>query len=113
MAEWGLHLEPVFPEVVEKIIASPAPELERSFLYYELPETKLPERYPTPVARLLLYLLQKSTAPIYDFDRIDNLFQQLILGSVDRHILLDICDALGKIGYEGANRLRKLIPPAN
>jgi hypothetical protein len=113
MAEWSLHLEPVFPEVVEKITSSLAPQLERSFIYYELPETELPELYPTPVARLLLYLLRESTAPIYDYDRIDNVFEQLILGSVDRHILLDICDALAKGGYEGANRLRKLIPTAD
>ncbi len=113
MAEWSLHLEPVFPEVVEKIIDSPAPHLEHSFIYYELPQTELPKLYPTPVARLLLYLLRESTAPIYDYDRIDNVFEQLILGSVDRHILLDICDALAKGGYEGANRLRKLIPTAD
>lgn len=111
MAEWSLYLEPVFPEVVEKITSGPAPDLERSFIYYELPETKLPELYPTPVARLLLFLLRESIAPIYDYDRIDKLFEQLALGSVDRHVLLDICEALAKRGYEGATRLRKLIPP--
>ena len=110
MAEWSLHLEPVFPEVVKKIFASPAPQLERSFIYYELPDTKLSEQYPSEAAQLILFLLRKSTAPIYDFDRIDRIFEQFISGRVRRVLLLEICDELARLGYAGASRLRKLTP---
>lgn len=110
MVEWCLNLEPVFPEVVDKISNSPPPQLEHSFIYYELPETELPKIYPTPVARLLLDLLRRSSAPIYDYDRIDKVFDQLILGNVDRRTLLDICDTLAAQGYDGASRLKNLIP---
>lgn len=71
MTEWCLYLEPVFPVVVDKICSGPSPLLENSFLYYELPDTALPDSYPASVAKLILFLLQKSTAPIYDFDRLD------------------------------------------
>jgi hypothetical protein len=56
--------------------------------------------------------LRESTTPIYDFDRIDNLFEQLVAGGADHQILLDICEALAKLGYDGASRLSNLIPQA-
>jgi hypothetical protein len=109
MVEWSLHLEPVFPEVVEKICGGPPPEMKRSFLYYELPDTPLPGRFPQPVAQLILFLLQKNSAPIYDFDRIDKVFEQLATSNVDTPILLEICNELATLGYAGAGRLRALI----
>jgi hypothetical protein len=33
MVEWAVFSHSVFPEVVEKIISSPAPSLENTFLY--------------------------------------------------------------------------------
>ncbi|MCU1253826.1 MAG: hypothetical protein JWM83_125 [Candidatus Angelobacter sp.] len=109
MAEWSIHLEPVFPEAVDKICNGPSPELKNSFLYYELPDTVLPERYPQAVAQLILFLLQENAAPIYDFDRMDRVFEKLVDGKVDRHLLIAICDQLARVGYEGAKRLRALI----
>jgi hypothetical protein len=109
MAEWSLHLEPVFPEAVEKICGGPSMELQHSFLYYELADTALPEQHPHSVARLLLFLLQKSTAEIYDFDRIDRVFEKIATSNVDTRILLRICNELAKLGYAGASRLRGLI----
>ena len=112
MSEWSLHLEPVFPEVVQKICdsSSPSPSLKNSLLCWELPDTELPERHPQSVAQLLLYLLQKSTAIIYDFDRIDRVFEKLAALNIDRQILLGICNELAKKGHVGAARLRTLIP---
>jgi len=110
MMEWSLRLEPVFPDVVEKICGSTPPELKHSLLYFQIPETALPKRYPHSVAQLMLYLLRKSTAPIYDFDRVDDTFEQLVGGAVDARLLVEICDELAKVGHPGAARLRALIP---
>ena len=110
MTEWCLHLEPVFPLVVDKIIKSPPPELKYAMLYYELPETGIPEKHPKATAELILFLLKESNAPIYDFDRIDQVFKTLIQARMGRNILFQICDELARVGHAGASKLKELIP---
>ena len=109
MAEWSAHLEPVFPEAVEYGLLTPVPDLKNSFLHTDLSESSLPSRYPTAVAKLVLYLLKNATSLPWDTRWIEPLVTQLASISEARVTVGLICEELARLGVANAGRLRSLL----
>jgi hypothetical protein len=106
MVEWSPHLGPALPEAVDRILSSPIPIDNHSFIYREVAETDYPERYPEPVARLTLHLLRVDFGSSFDFDQVDTIVRRLATSKVDKPHLLKICEELARLGYLGASSLR-------
>jgi hypothetical protein len=106
MILWTLSLDSIFPEVVQKICAMQAPNLEHTVLYYQLVEKGFARRYPIDLARLLLHLLTNATEPFLHCDRVANLVGAIIATPVPRAELTQICEHLARLGCEQAIHLQ-------
>ena len=105
MVEWGIHLGPEFPDVVEIICSSPAFELGDSFLFRELADTQLPEKHPSPVSALLLVVLKNTQRAFYDLDRVEGIVRRIAPLHAPMDKLKGICNELAKLGYPVAGAL--------
>ena len=65
MVYWALEMPSVFPEVVDKICGSPAPDMKDRSFYQSLLEKKFIQNHPTEVTRLLLHILPHTSEPFY------------------------------------------------
>ncbi|MEH6917590.1 DUF4020 domain-containing protein, partial [Priestia megaterium] len=88
MFHWSLQLEPVFDEVVYKILRSPVPALEYTSFYKELEESKLVEKFPEQVIDLLNYLLSATVDPFYHCSTLENIVSKLKLAINGKEELL-------------------------
>lgn len=104
MAHWSLCLEAVFPEVVEKVCAGPAPNLENHLLYFDLVNTQLPEKYPEPFVRLLAFLLQAEKI-LYDFEKPVELVRRAAKRITNKSLLRPVCEQLAALRYPDAGQL--------
>lgn len=109
MAEWSNHLEPVFPEVVEKLVLTPVPNMKNSFLLTELSESNLPKRYPQPTAAVVLHVLKSANSLPWDTRWVNPLFQSLSPSAEAKTDLRLICEELGRLGYADAIRMKRLL----
>lgn len=109
MIGWLPHLGPVLSQAAERVQNSPLPDFgHSSFLYFELSHSDAPDRYPTPVAKLLLRSLQAGLNPRYDFEQFEDIFKRVASGA-DHGTLVNVCDQLAKLGYPGAGKLKDSI----
>jgi SIR2-like domain/Domain of unknown function (DUF4020) len=108
MVEWILFLGPAFPDVVDLLRESPAFQLENSFIYRELDESKIPEAYPSKTAELLVVLLKNEDAVLFDLDRVDAVVRRIV-ADAPLPELFAICDDLARLGFVGAAALRQFV----
>jgi hypothetical protein len=112
MIDWSARLKPVFAEIAEEILKSPAPsprELSANFVFEDLSNSDLPERNAEPIATLLLHMLHNGLCTYYDFDPVEAITQRAAAAGASRKKITDICDALADLGDPGAKLLRKTI----
>ena len=117
MVQWSIYFKTSFAEVAAMVYKSPVPQLEHSFLHYELSESDLASRHPDAVGKFLLYLLKNRLVPAYHLDPILKIVDQLKPYAIARNELLQICEELAALGYPGAAALKSSIlaggqPPA-
>ncbi|SMQ81260.1 SIR2-like domain-containing protein [Bacillus sp. OV166] len=79
MLQWSIQLEPVFDEVVDKIINSPIPSLEHTYYYNDLESSNIIEKFPKKVIELLEYLLSATVDPFYNCSVLENIVKKLRL----------------------------------
>jgi len=109
MVEWSLFLGAAFSSVVDRVTASPAFQLDNSFIYRELDESKTPETFPSETAELLFMLLKNEKVVFYDLDRVDVVVKRISPLGAPRPRLLEICDELARLGYAEAAVLRDFV----
>jgi hypothetical protein len=108
MVEWSIHLGPAFPEVVERILRTPIPDLQGSFMLTELSESDLRKQFPKAAASLVLYVLKNSAVLPWDTRWIDPLITELA-GLVEcKPTVRLVCDELARLGWPDAPRLKGL-----
>ncbi|KYH32460.1 hypothetical protein MOMUL_10610 [Moorella mulderi DSM 14980] len=78
MLDWSVHLRAVFPQVVDMIVSSPAPKLERGSFYFRLVDEGLATKYPKDTARLMIHLLSEAPSPFPHCHEVQKIYQQLI-----------------------------------
>ena len=108
MAEWSIHLAPVFPEVVDKILLTRIPDLKSSFLLTELSESDIPKQHPKASTALTLHILKNANSLPWDTSWIEPLITGLASSAEAKPDLRLICDELARLGDPNAFRLRKL-----
>lgn len=109
MVEWALAFKASFPAVAEKIYRSPKPKVEHGFVYKELSESEIIKLHPEAAAALVLYLLKIDFAPVYWFEPLVKIVEDLKSFDDAKHILREICGELARLGYPGAGNLRDTI----
>ena len=60
-----VQLEPQLDEIVNLLIAVPAPVVDHTILFHRLGETHLPEGHPEPLIRFLLHFLTVQERLLY------------------------------------------------
>jgi hypothetical protein len=106
MVEWTLAFKVSFPEVAEKVYKSPIPKAKHEFFYNELSESEVLKLHPISSAALVLYLLKIDFAPIYWFDPLVKIVQDLRPVEDAKQVLRKICGELARLGYPNARNLR-------
>ena len=109
MVEWTLAFEVSFPEVAEKIYKSPIPKAKHEFFYNKLGESGVLKLHPSSSATLVLYLLKIDFTPIYWFDPLVKIVQDLRPVEDAKQVLRQICGELARLGYPNAGSLRDTI----
>ena len=109
MVEWALAFKVSFPEVADKIYRSPEPRAEHRFLYNELSNSEVLKLHPKAAAALVLYLLRIGFTPVYWFDPLVKIVQELRSFDDAKEVLRQICGELARLGYPGAGNLRDTI----
>jgi len=111
MCEWSLILKAHYEEVVESLVAGPAPSARGKMFYYRLHEDDVVSLAPALSARLLTALLSNEDgSELWDLDQVDAMTSQLIDLNPSEPTLLPLCEQLGRLGSTSAlgfrNRLR-------
>lgn len=98
MVTWAIHLEPIFVEVVDKILISPPPKLEHTGVYRDIQSKINPHKHPDTLTRLLIYLLENTVEPFHDCKSIEGIVRQLMKYKQLAGDLTTICDLMNKLG---------------
>lgn len=99
MCEWVLVLTSHYAEILEFLLAGPAPDLKRGMFYYRLQEVALLDRAPVLTARFLTALLsQEDGQQLWDLDQIHTMVSDLISLNATEPTLRPLCEQLGRIG---------------
>lgn len=99
MCEWVLVLESHYAEILELLLAGPAPNLKRGMFYYRLQEAALLDRAPALTARFLTALLsQEDGQELWDLDQVHTMVSDLIDLDASEPALRPLCEQLGRIG---------------
>lgn len=99
MCEWALILESHYAEILELLLAGPAPESKRNMFYYRLHEEKLLERAPALTARFLMTLLSREDGhEFWYLDQVHAMVSQLIDLDPTEPALRPLCEQLGGLG---------------
>ncbi|HEU4700026.1 MAG TPA: DUF4020 domain-containing protein [Gemmatimonadales bacterium] len=109
MLEWVFGLRTVLPAVVELLVAMPITLGEHTMLFYELREEGLARTAPEPVACLLRHVLAGTTQLRWECGDLETLVGELIDARADRAVLLEVCEAMARLGCPGAAALRKRV----
>jgi len=99
MSEWALVLGSHYAEILELLLAGPAPYLKRGMFYYRLQEAALLECAPVLTARFLTALLsQEDGQQLWDLDQVHMMVSDLIDLDPTEPALRPLCEQLGRIG---------------
>lgn len=99
MAEWSIHFGQVFPEVVEKVLLTPIPDMQGSFMLTELSESGVPKRYQKAAAALVLDVLKNAVGLPWDTRWIEPLLAEFAsTGEATEDVRL-IREELARLGY--------------
>jgi hypothetical protein len=111
LVDWTLAMTPVFPEAVELLIQSPAINGGRKFgtALYLLEQNDLPSAQPEAVLRLLNWLLSQGDEQWMISNDIEKLITRLPKRKSLLDLLNDMCQRLAKLGYAGAETLKRQI----
>lgn len=105
MLSWIIPLEPVFPEVVEKICAISAPDPEYTGFYHNLIKNKFAEKYPTELARLLQHLLLNACQNFHHCETVKEMVQTLMSSNAPQQELRAVGNKLTQLGCQGVSDL--------
>jgi hypothetical protein len=99
MCEWVLVLESHYAEILELLLAGPAPNSKRGMFYYRLQEAALLDRAPALTARFLTALLsQEDGQQLWDLEQVHTMVSDLIDLDATEPALRPLCEQLGRIG---------------
>jgi Domain of unknown function (DUF4020) len=99
MCEWVLVLESHYAEILELLLAGPAPNSKRGMFYYRLQEAGLLDRAPALTARFLTALLsQEDGQQLWDLEQVHTMVSDLIDLDATEPALRPLCEQLGRIG---------------
>lgn len=98
MAGLTSELESVFEEAVEKLTTSASVPMGDDFAAYELSKTQVPETYPTPAAKLLLWMLENSQQPFWHMPTVIEVVNRLETAGADPGLLAQIRENLARLG---------------
>jgi hypothetical protein len=107
MCAWAIVLESHYAEILELLLAGPAPNVKGDMFYYRLQEAGLLDRAPALTARFLTALLtQEDGRELWDLDQIHTMVSQLIDLDPTEPALHPLCEQLGRIGSPRALELQ-------
>jgi hypothetical protein len=107
MCAWAIVLESHYAEILELLLAGPAPNVKGDMFYYRLQEAGLLDRTPAVTARFLTALLtQEDGRDLWDLDQIHTMVSQLINLDPTQPALRPLCEQLGRIGSPRALELQ-------
>lgn len=111
MCKWAIILEPHYAEILELLLAGPAPDVKGDMFYYHLQKAGLVDRAPALTARFLTTLLSHEDGhDFWDLDQVHAMISQLINHNPTEPALRPLCEQLGRIGspraLEFQDRLR-------
>jgi hypothetical protein len=109
MLLWTISLEPEFDAVVERIISTPAPSQIDRFIFYQLQESEIASSHPSAIGRLLRHLLLGAQRIPFACDNVFNLVKAALDAGADRVDVLDIADAMARLGCTKAQELRGFV----
>jgi hypothetical protein len=99
MCEWAVVLESHYAEILELLLAGPAPDVKGDMFYYRLQEAGLLDRAPALTARFLTALLfHEDGHDLWDLDQVHTMISQLIDHDPTEPALRPLCEQLGRIG---------------
>lgn len=99
MCEWAIVLGSHYAEILELLLAGPAPEVKGDMFYYRLQEAALLDRSPVLTARFLTALLsQEDGHEFWDLDQVHAMVSLLIDHDATEPALRALCEQLGRIG---------------
>lgn len=103
MCEWALVLNAHYDEIVELLLAGPAPNVRGNMFYFRLQEGNMLDRAPANTARLLTALLsQEDGRELWDLDQVHTMVSQLIDLNPAEPALRPLCERLGTLGSPAA-----------
>jgi len=112
ISEWVPRLDGVMSEAVALIEQMDVPLAEHTSIFYELVERGLASREPVASARFTRHLLKGAKQLLWECEHLDKLVRTFIASRVERNLLLDLCDSMGRLGCPTASALRELVPAA-
>jgi hypothetical protein len=108
MVEWSIHLRSVFAEVVANALVTSIPDMQSSFMLTELSQSVLRKEYPKESSALVLHVLKNAHALPWDTRWVEPLVTELASSTESKPNTRLICDELSRLGYQDAQRLKKL-----
>jgi len=99
MCEWAVALESHYAEILELLLAGPAPDVKGAMFYSRLQEAGLLDRAPVLTARFLTVLLSHEDGhDLWDLEQVHTMISQLIDHAPTEPALRPLCEQLGRMG---------------
>ena len=99
MCEWSLILRSHYADIVELLLAGPAPLVKKNMYYYRLHEENALDDAPALTARFLTALLSNEDGhDIWDWEQIHEMAERLINLNPAEPALHPLCEELGRLG---------------
>lgn len=110
ICEWALILKSHYADIVELLLAGPAPQVKKNMFYYRLHEENILEDAPALTARFLTALLSREDGhDIWDWEQIHDMVAHLIQLNPAEAALRPLCEELGRLGSDRALEFRDRI----
>ncbi len=111
MLSWVIPLEPVFPHVVDRILAISASgsSVEAFGLLHRLQNLDIAKLYPESLSQLLQHLLKNAIEPFFHCDLIEGLVRKLVSSAAKKTGLVQICNDMARLGCPGAADLKDVL----
>jgi Domain of unknown function (DUF4020)/SIR2-like domain len=107
MCEWAVVLVSHYAEILEVLLAGPAPDVKGDMFYHRLQKAELLNRAPALTARFLTALLTHEDGhELWDLDQVHMMISQLIDHDPTEPALRPLCEQLGRIGSPRALEFR-------
>ena len=98
MCEWTLILKSHYEEIVELLLAGPAPTVKGKMFYYRLHEENVLDEAPVLTTRFLATLLsQEDGKDLWEWDQIHEMIAHLIELDPAEQALRPLCEELGRL----------------